>query len=258
MVQAQHRQVATDAALSEVQRRLAALGSDGNTLGACQGELASHRRTCESAEQEIRGGDEEIGRPPADALQRAEGLLRQIAQIEKGSSAAREDCRQAEADARALRAQAPHSGLVLAEARVAQLVADERAELARLDAIQLLFQAVSDTKTKALEGLAGSGAANAPLILERIVGGSLARILLADDCGLDALRAEGINDTPMIGEMSGDERAQIWFSTRLALGGLLKPNRLSWTMFSKRRIPRASPTSSICSKSELAACSSLS
>src|SRR5439155_18609453 len=74
-----------------------------------------HRRACESAEEEIRGVDAEIGRLPADALQRAEGLRRQIAQNEKDASAAREDRRQAEADARALRAQAPYSSLVLAE-----------------------------------------------------------------------------------------------------------------------------------------------
>jgi hypothetical protein len=261
VAEAQQRQAANDTALSEVQRRLAALQTDGKTLAARQVELAGHRRACESAEEEIRSVDEEIGRLPADALQRAEELRRQISQNEKDASAAREDRRQAEADARALRAQAPYSSLVLAEERVDQLVADERAELARLNAIQLLFQAVSDAKATVLEGLAGPVAASANLILERIVGGPLPRsnsrtTVSFTHSGRKALTTRRRSGKCRAGSRSKSGSLPAWLSPTYSCAASRK--RLSWTMFSRRQIPRASAASSICSKSELAVCSSLS
>jgi DNA repair exonuclease SbcCD ATPase subunit len=207
--------------LAAAQAEIAALESDGRTMGERQEELNDRRRESDSAEANLQRIERELAALPAGAPDQLDAVRDRIASLESESQLAREGYQQDEAAARALLQQGPYTSLATAEEQVAQLETDEAAEMLRLDAIRLLKTAVDKAKAKVLERISEPVEERATAILARIADRPFARIQLGDGMDLESVRPEGCSGTAPVDQMSTGEQEQIYFATRLALAEVL-------------------------------------
>jgi exonuclease SbcC len=215
---------ANDAELAGAQETLARLQADGRTLAGRRAELDEKRRACEKVEEDLRGIDAALAGLPADAPERAAALGQQIDSLQSELQQTRESYQQSEAAMRAILAQGPYSDVAAAEERVRQLENERAAELLRVSAIKRLWDAIQESKAKALAGLAEPVERRATEILERIAGKRLARIELSDSMAPRSVQPDGAAPEAPIEEMSAGEQEQIYFATRLALAEVVSQN----------------------------------
>lgn len=197
---------------------LAACLDDGRTPEQRDLDLQRLELEWRQLRDQVQAAEEEIARcrpGRAAALKiRLQGLEQQAAEAEQRRL-------QAEADARALLAAAPHEECCRLETEVHERRrAVESTEL-RAEAVRRLRDTVVAAKAEALEGLAEPVAAEAARVLARIAGRPLGSLNVTQDFGVVSVRPEAAGRDVDLRELSGGEREQVYLAVRLALARFL-------------------------------------
>jgi len=155
----------------------------------------------------------------------------EVAKLEKQLRSLNEDTldllgeqRQAHGHLAGLAAQGPYSLLVEVEEQIAEIEKQIEVENSRVAAVKLLFDTTKECRAEVLSKISGPVERVASRILTRISGSKFARLQFSEEFGADYIIPEVADILVPLTQISGGEKEQVRFATRLALANAITTN----------------------------------
>jgi hypothetical protein len=210
-------------ALTEAERQLQTLRSDCKTDAERDRERVAAARESDAARASLAEIESQLANFAGDPADEVRSLETQLARMGGLEREALKREKLAEGALSKDAAQGPYQAVTAAEEEVAAITPCLAREQARMEAVKLLWQTVTDCRTKAVAAVAAPVESVASSLLHRIAGGRFGRIRLGETLMPENLLVGGPEEpVPVVLEdASGGEREQVFFATRLALAEVL-------------------------------------
>ncbi|MCH8047466.1 MAG: SMC family ATPase [Planctomycetes bacterium] len=208
---------AAERRMQDTRRRLDSLQGDGFTDAERRRKLGMRSLDLESGRsclKEIQALLAEFGVNPSDAL---DVLRRQRRSLEEGVRKLNEDLIRQTERLDMLGAEAPYSMLAAVEETISRLEHEEKREQTRIDAIRLLYEAMSQQQKQIAETVIGPIRVKASQTMRRIMGTRFKDIEFSEDLLPTKVTPTAHDEAVSIDYLSGGEQEQVYFAGRLAL-----------------------------------------
>lgn len=204
-----------------LEMRLAGLTGDGVPDEERTQKLKNAALSWHAAREKLEEIELQISQFEDNPVDIAARLEKQYQAAEETAGKARDDEKTEEGKLHSLGARGTYSALAEAEERVASLQAEADIEELHARAIRLLRETLVECRNETLAAVAGPVESVATQIFQRIAGGRLGSLKLGESFEAANVVPEISGETVSLDSVSGGEREQIHFATRLALAEVL-------------------------------------
>lgn len=211
----------TEKQFQNTRKRLRALTADGKSDDDRQAQLATALLAWEAAQTGLAETEDQLKAYPEDPAEEVDRLRRQLDAAEDAARRALEQEKLEEGRLTNLTLEGPHSLVAVAEEEFVSLSDRLARENHRMQAIKLLWETYSLSKSEAVAAVTEPVETAATRMLERIAGRRLGGIRLDGGFRPERVRPELAGVPVAIVEASGGEHEQIFLATRLALAEVL-------------------------------------
>ncbi len=211
--------------------RLDKLTGDGKDDGARYEELRRYSLEWEAAKAELGEIEEKLGEFSDDPRKTVKRLETKLEEFDRISNQALEEEKNAEGRLEQLASQGTYSNLALIEEEIASLKREKEAEELRVYSIKLIHDTLSKCRSQAISAVVGPVEKRATETLKRIAGRKLGGLNIGESFEPQQVIPE-LADSPVpLDSVSGGEKEQIYFATRLALAEVLAKEERQLAVF---------------------------
>ena len=207
--------------LESAQSKLAWLIIDGKSDEARQEELKEAALAWDGTRAKLEEIEKQISSYKEDPVATVKEMEKKLESAGRIATSALEEEKIEEGKLQQLAAQGTYSALALLEEETADLESKIAGEELHVNAINLIYETLTQCRVEALADVAGPVEAAATRILQRIAGEKLGSLYLGKSFE-PAHVLPSISGTPVtLDSVSGGEKEQIYLATRLALAEVL-------------------------------------
>lgn len=212
-------------AVKSIAGRIAELEKDGRDDGGREAEAAKLALEWDAARASLSEVEERLKAYADDPRSVVEKMEKNLEALRQMATEALEKQKKEEGKLTQLASEGPYSALARTEEEIASLEKEVAAERLSLDAIRLLYETVTASKSEMLSAVARPVEEVASRILQRIAGSRMGSVRLGDSFCLEGIVPkvlEGEKKDPVEEqELSGGEKEQVHLAVRLALADVL-------------------------------------
>ena len=204
-----------------VESRLKSATSDGKSKEERHKEIQQVLLDRDAAKAALNAIDEKLKAFEGDPVETLTKTEKSLEAIRISLQEIRDSERTAMGNLEVLVSSGPYSALARAEEEISRLEMDIQKETIRMDAIKLLYETITNCRTEAISAVAQPVEESASRLMHRIAGRRLGKIDISEDFVPKGVSPEPIGSSVDLGNLSGGEKEQLYFATRLALAHVL-------------------------------------